>query len=986
MLMPGKHVNPVLKAVTDIATNPFVIMGLIVGMWKFPIGSTEPILALRRGLLPKAAAMGPISSYVHDAMMNLRTHPGLFDKMFKVLGHQSEFISKHGLGKIGAIFKEAGPITKEESLAVSAMLDGLNTADHSMVMALRDTPEWAGLMGGRDVPIAAGLQGKISPRVQKIADKLRTALNGMWDDLLGDPEKAARVQAELEHQGLQMGGFREKYFPRSTQYDKYYQSSIRGVKGTEYRTWMHKADAEAVGGEVIERTGLSFANADHLRRLESAGIIPKGFTDMEQGVLRRWASEASTTAERIWSDIERMGIDEGQQRKEFIRQMSEYYTKGAGKQTNFVARLGSPKRAADTLDAMAGALQTAKFRGPSGIQEELLEIGKTLSNPAEYSLDPYEALGRYTNSAARTYSWHGTGLGKEIMEIVDRPGEFTADPHSYTYVADNIIPHLRGYKAYPQMVNNLNYLSTKQRIYNWVDKHPLVEKTLGPDRKQWILGHLKDTKALSSPEALGGAVARNFYLSTLGLNLGSSAKNALQTYATTLNVVGPQGIWRGLKGVPGGEGLLPKMERYAASIAKGIENEKAFSEAFPEFVKDAGDAARITSGMLEQDIEREGLKKFVSPSMLDKARNLFMLPFKTTEAGNRLLAYYAGRNSHLFQNAAQLASASAGEREAILTAAGEVGQSLNWISNFPGGPLGVPKALMNLNPMWRQFAHFPLRFIGFIQGSARLGADPSKVDFGTFGRMLAGSTAAYIGARDLLGVDISGGLLTGALPVPEYEKSPFYPFPFVPPVAQLAGSAAMGLLKGDMGALKSSASMLVPGGVALSRAYRTFSPRYADYENPTPEGRVPLYDRNKALIGTLSPMELTLRASGLRPSSVSAEVGAAKWLMSQRDRLRQYRRDYTQAVFENDPQKADRINKEFQRVYPELGPLQVKKTDLKALEDRREMSRILRIERAIPKAYRPLFASVIGEAGLNAMTSGVQLPDLGGLQNFSPQQ
>ena len=225
--------------------------------------------------------------------------------------------------------------------------------------------------------------------------------------------------------------------------------------------------------------------------------------------------------------------------------------------------------------------------------------------------------------------------------------------------------------------------------------------------------------------------------------------------------------------------------------------------------------------------------------------------------------------------------------------------------------------------------------------------------------------------------------MTGALPLPLYEKAPFYPWPLVPPVAQIGGAAVKSIASGDTSGLSDVAALLIPGGIAARRAYKSLAPKYADYKNPTPDGRVALYNNDGSLIGTLSPMELTLRSMGLRPSSVAAEQGAAKWLVSQRDRIRQYRRDYTMALFENDTSKAERINREFQKVYPELGALQIKKSDIKALENRREMSRLQRIERGIPTAYRPIFSSVIGEASLAKMTEGIQMGGMGALEPYA---
>jgi len=50
------------------------------------------------------------------------------------------------------------------------------------------------------------------------------------------------------------------------------------------------------------------------------------------------------------------------------------------------------------------------------------------------------------------------------------------------------------------------------------------------------------------------------------------------------------------------------------------------------------------------------------------------------------------------------------------------------------------------------------------------------------------------------GVDLSSGLATGALPLPQMEGSPFYPFPIVPPAVSVLGSAVMSIDQGAQSA------------------------------------------------------------------------------------------------------------------------------------------------------------------------------------------
>ena len=94
-LFKGKKPNPLLKTITDMATNPLVIIGLAVGLWKFPIGSTKPLIDLAAGMLPKAAAMGKMMSGLHPAINNLRSVPGLYQSLADVVSSKTKFISKH---------------------------------------------------------------------------------------------------------------------------------------------------------------------------------------------------------------------------------------------------------------------------------------------------------------------------------------------------------------------------------------------------------------------------------------------------------------------------------------------------------------------------------------------------------------------------------------------------------------------------------------------------------------------------------------------------------------------------------------------------------------------------------------------------------------------------------------------------------------------------------------------------------------------------
>ena len=978
-LFKGKKPDPILKTITDIATNPLVIIGLAVGLWKFPIGSTKPLIDLAAGLMPKAVSMGKTMSGLHPAINNLRSVPGMYQALADVVSTKTKFITDQSRA-IEKFFGGAGRISKVEGYAVAARLDGLHKPSHVMVKMLGNEPEIIRVMGGKGVPVAAGLKTGMRKEVQGLYGSMRGWLNGVRNTLKGTPGGEARVKDSLAKLGLTYGDDIDDYFPRNAQFDPYHLKAVRGTTRPRYAKFMRKeARTGPLSKESIARTGGGLPNLEQLQGMEAAGLVPQGYTNAAKTVFNRWGDDAAREVERVWGDVQGLGLDSGRAKVAFIDQMETYFTKGTGKKLNFAGRFGGKRTASDTLGAMADALTDARIKGDDFFRNELREVGRVMGTPRQYTLDVWDATKRYVNSTATTYSWHGTGAGANINKIAKQPGVWGDQPWLESYVYDDLVPHVMGNKSWQELQRSISFSIKKAKVHQWVKTHPMVEQTLGKKGKDWVMKGTGDITGSWSAEGAGASVSHWFHLSTLGANISPASKNSLQTLITTLNVVGAKGMYRGLKGVPGSEGALPKMGRYLKMITvDGKSTKDAFRLAFPEYVKDMGDASQIVESLLAGDIAKEGFaRKMFSKGTWEKVKTAMLMPFATSEGGNRVISYYAGRNQHIYQNAHKLGKATSAVRDYIFNEAGKVGQTLTMTTQFTGGPLGIPRVIMNTWAPWRQFMHFPMRFGAMLHGSLRMGPDPSKLDWGTIGRTLAGSTAAYVAAKNLLGVDISQGLMVGALPVPMYEGAPFYPWPLVPPAAGVIGTAAKALMTGEARNLGATAALLVPGGIAARQAYRTFHPKYADYQNKTPDGRIPIYNNKKALIGALTPLQLTLKSLGLRPSGVAAEQGAAQWLLAQREKLRVYKRDYLQALMENDNHKAGEVQREFQKAYPELGPLQVKKSDIRALENRRQISRLHRIEKGLPSAYRPLFSQILGEASLANITRDIDVGSTG---------
>jgi hypothetical protein len=175
--------------------------------------------------------------------------------------------------------------------------------------------------------------------------------------------------------------------------------------------------------------------------------------------------------------------------------------------------------------------------------------------------------------------------------------------------------------------------------------------------------------------------------------------------------------------------------------------------------------------------------------------------------------------------------------------------------------------------------------------------------------------------------------------------------------------------------------MLVPGGVGMRRAYKVLSPKYADYQNRQPDGRIPIYNQKGALIGSYTPMQMFLKSLGLSPLDTTREVEMANYLSKQRDGIRNYRRMYLDELARNNLEAAEKINREFQKEFPGVGKIQIKKSDIKAYESRREVSRLNRVVRGIPSEYKPIFERVIQEADLQDIAQNIE-EDPSSLQNY----
>ena len=1019
----GKNPNKFLKTLTDVATNPLVIAGLALGVWKFPLGSTRYLVDLGA----KSKVMGKSMDWLHSAVTGLRGLSSqlegktvtVYEAFTGITKDQTKLIDEFADDLTG-IFKKFklkyGKLTKDEVVGVGAIADrrgmektikwGMATDKAGVPYhpEVFDVLKQAGYTGKKGESLLRGVSNTERGRqLQSLGDQVADWHKKIWNRFPKDPKNKKKLLNAMAARGDRMGqeigeelqGYGLSHF---VEMDKYTKMARRASMNRMTYAKFTEDTLARLAAPLKDATGFSIAASPHLTALEKLGWAPRGFNTALNGGVQRRTQELTTIVGNLWKQATETALPGDNTLYKFRRLFLKYFRKdGPGRRYNLVPKFGGERQAADTVLRMGSTLEQTQGV-PARIGAELSEIASIIANPVRYSLDAANSSRLYLSSMASSFPWIATKAGSNLYKVLNSPSVKIAinnAPHVRDRIFNELIPHYKGFKPWQQMQRALTWGSYKEKINTWLNFHPMALEL--EKKAPGLMGITKkffgENIGSMGAEGAGAQISQWFYLSTLGANISPASKNLLQNPITAMMMpgIGPQGMARGMKTLwprmMGGTAQVWdeasgafKSKTFKRGFLKSFREEGSFKRHFPEYFEEIGKADAMTTAMRGGDIAAEGVGV---PQMIgskwETAKKALLMPFQTSEGFNRLLGFYAGQESHLthFAEAGKAITPELG-REAM-----KVGRNLVNMAHFPGGPLGIPRRIQGLWSPWRQFLHFPMRYAGFLQGSTAFGA-PGKMDFGTIGRVMAGSAATYEVGKNLMGVDLSQGLAMGALPIPQFEGAPFHPMPLVSPAIGVLGSLAKAAYSGDTRNLGATAALLVPGGIAARRAYKTVAPKYADYKNRTPEGRIPVYNDSKALIGTYTPMQMFLRTIGIKPMNVAQEQGAAKWVLAQRDKIRGYRRDYLQALYGNDRAKANQIQGEFQKAYPEFGPMEVKKSDITALKNRREISRLNRIMKGLPKDYRPLFQQAVGEASLSQMTQDIEM-NPGAMDIYFPQ-
>ena len=963
-LKAGGEKNKVVDTLTSIATNPFVLMGLIMalGPWG-KVASPAQLSALwskgskLAGQIPEISVlMRPFVS-PFTTFRNLRVH-GFWDKLIEITAKTSKYWEE-GTKAADDIFDgfqaaTGRVMTKAEQNAIGAFARGWHTKHSPLAL------DWAG-KGQilQDVPIAPGLQKGIMDMggkpLMKAAQQLRQFYNKFGADaILGKDGKIlpalqqAKVLAEQESKGVQ---WIKNYSPRlkgRTNIEAWVSGSLKNIR-TRYEKLIDPISRSARSGSAKARTVGSLPDVEDLesikhlihpeqfKRLQS--IEPAAIRDLEEKIYqiarsaqRKFTRQELTTkpAEQLLKELGKMSKGKGGFENLFGEELW-HHLKSAG-------------LAKEVKHKLSSELVRISLKEPTELRNFTRILAQKVGAPARFTMQEGFITKQYVKSMAPTAAWYKDGLGESAEAIIQSKGE----AWQISMWNRDLRPMIRGHKNVKEYARSVFFKDAMIKGRIWLTHSPQAAKYIPSTIRTNMINTLSGARGALSDQTIGGKLASLFYTSALGMNASPISKNMLQPFITTGLVLKPENLLKGAEHVGSRITALPALAKKLGSM------DDAIKQMFPSYYKHFG-AENILQAMAKGDIGKEGAA--ITRAMggfIEKGKQVLMTPFAGSEKWNRLLTFYSSE-------AAGVASGLGKE------AASAFARDMTYYTQFPGGILGLPNILRGAWAPWRQFMHFPMRYMEFLYGSMRMGPDPTKLSLGVLGRGIAGSAATYEAAKGMLGLDVSSGLMLQALPGPTYEQSPFYPFPFVPPTAGVIGDAVKAIHSGDFSNLESTASLLVPGGLGFRRAYKALAPKYAGYNNRTPDGKIPIYNKQGALITTNTPMQLTMRALGIKSVSMEAEQQMTGYLLKQRDKIRGYRREYLEALSTNNLEKARSVNEDFQKQYPELGPLQLKKTDITAFNNRKQRSRMNRVLKGFPREYQPIFQQVMETAQVAEM-------------------
>ena len=928
-----------LEGVVNVTTNPLVLVGLAMTL-KWPAPTAEALATFKGGtrVLPKRWAWSRFISPVSENYRNTDI-PDILQGIVKERQSELKVIHEQWAGALKKFEKATGRAfpTVEEEFVVAGLMDDLGNPHHQVWAQARDWLTKAVAEGGGGRPdLAAALTSVRLPALdaapaylKTLATDSRAVMKSIWERNLKDPKNQEALRDILARRD----GFRGKltsqelreiafYYPRTRELShveewdairRYWQEHMKTATRQKIRAGIETRQAPAA---AADRTGKMLPHPDALQRL---GASPQ-------------VLEAVKTINK----------------------------------PNFYKALAGER----TFTGTAATAMTAE-----GV-------------PMFYTLRYSRGLNRYFDQIARARAFslpapgateaYGTRLRTAINEI-SRQGD--NGRLMARQLENTIVPQVLGVMTEKQANAALRWSATKEKALeslSFLKDKKILGKDVYGTLSKWLL----DDPSSSLP-GIGSSISSWMYVSTLGVpNPVPAALNLLQPITTALPL-GPDYM------VTGYQKAIQKFFSYAGRRLKGVPQEKAIQQSMPEFAAANLELDPTSSEAIREALESTVQRAFqVGPkahSLTEKMKGSLLSLFSHSEMFNRLVVF----ETALAKGARELpgkkwASVVTGVEEQlpnamrhpkVQRAAQEFATQMTYMTQFGGGPLQRPSGTLNWWSPFAQFTTFPSRMASLLVG-------PMTRHPGYMGRGLLGAGLAYGIGKEHFGADISRGLLFGGLPEPS-GYGPFPTLPVVPPALQLGGAAVLSGVSGESEHIRRALPLLMPGGIGAARAVgfvpggqplaEVVEKKYADYKNRTEDGRVPVYNAKGALLAYKTDTQMLASAFGLGDVAGARERELAKYLLAQRGKVRAMKKEYLQALYENDAPGATRILQSYERMFPGMGGLPIKDTDIRALHLREDVARVERLLETMPPNLRPMYTDVVSTA------MGAQAPQLLGL-------
>ena len=896
----------------EAVTNPWLWASVILSM-KFPVSSAKNMFRVKDQLAGYMRPLNNTLSKIRSIHSNFSgTH--VPDDYTAIARDVMDFKSKFG-GKLGTILDEFEKTTgslpsRKQQIMMSMWLDGLHDASTAGAFRSKKGRDFLKIDGKQYKEIrqfAPDLEQHMGPALLKLARETDTVLKEVWDDVYGsldNQKKIMRALSRMEKSGidddrvqemlstLQMGKRIEKYFPRRrllTSDD--FNEMLKSITSVSPQTAGQRAIEKAiskVGPEGRKRMYSMAPSLDDLAEVEDVlapGVLQQAKEIQKARILHslRGAAKAKAFGRDTIRQMESMSLDE----------------------------ILSFNRS--TL----GATEAETFSRVMAVKNR------------QYSLKAMPVLSNYLHTQAATWGWTVRDGGEKMWRHVDelrRVSENSAGAKQRLDMLQNTyIPIALGRGTFKTALRAQAWNESMLRLADSLDT-PTIRNVLGADLHKWMTTNLAQSRGAFSLLNLNRKVSSYFYLSTLGGNVGSALNNMLQLVLTT----GPTLGFRTT--AQGASEAMRKAHKYFSLRfgSHALSHDEALRAAYKEFSEAGLAGSPMTDeafqGALQEAFGVASLKGPVKTG--ERISRALMKVFSSSEVAVRLTTFEAGM-IHATKGGLKGAEAIDFARKATEA------------TQFLTGPANKPFALLEANPLVGQLMNFPLKLLEFATGTATrlgvaekagIGIPGTKIVVGknyNLGTLARAVSATIIGKElgDYVGLDISDALLSGALPHAQGTERPFGIIPLVPPFYQLLGDAALSVVKGDSKYIRRDIPLLLPGGVQLTRiagmsgtqvgqSFNAFIGRnYVDPQNPTPDGRLPLYTGDGQLKGYFTPLQITLMGMGLRPSDLSNEEQLVRTLVAQREDIVGQKRAYLEARFKNQATDAANIAGSFRRQY-----------------------------------------------------------------------